>query len=73
MHWLEVPHALPPLLAHSRMWYCLPLIVSICLVYGATRHELMPQILDHSVRFCVWMITFMFTIFAITFLLSWLV
>lgn len=62
-----------PLLAVSRLWYCLPLIVSISLVYGATRHELMPQILDHAVRFAIWIITFMLAIFAVTVVLSWLV
>lgn len=63
----------PPLLAISRVWYCLPLIVSISLVYGATRHELMPQILEHSIRFAGWVVTFMLGIFAVTLLLSWLV
>ena len=62
-----------PLFAISRVWYCLPLIVSISLVYGATRHELMPQILDHSARFAAWVVTFMLGIFAVTLLLSWLV
>ena len=63
----------PPLLAASRLWYCLPLIVSISLVYGATRHELMPQILDHAFRFGVWVVTFMLGIFVVTMFLSWLV
>ena len=62
-----------PLLATSRLWYCIPLIVSISLVYGATRHELMPQILDHAVRFAVWIITFMLAIFAVTVVVSWLI
>ena len=62
-----------PLLGVSRLWYCVPLVVSISLVYGATRHELMPQILEHSVRFGVWVITFMLGIFVVTMFLSWLV
>ena len=62
-----------PLLGIGRLWYCLPLIVSISLVYGATRHELMPQILDHAFRFAIWIITFMLAIFAVTVVLSWLV
>ena len=62
-----------PLFAVSRLWYCLPLIVSISLVYGATRHELMPQILDHAFRFAIWMVTFMLAIFAVTLVVSWLV
>ena len=62
-----------PLLGVSRLWYCLPLVVSISLVYGATRHELMPQILEHSLRFGLWVVTFMLGIFAVTMFLSWLV
>lgn len=62
-----------PLLGVSKLWYCLPLVVSISLVYGATRHELMPQILDHSWRFGVWVVTFMIGIFVVTWLLSMLV
>ena len=61
------------LLATSRIWYCLPLIVSISLVYGATRHELMRPILEHAVRFGVWIVTFMLAIFAVTVLFSWFV
>lgn len=62
-----------PLFGVSRLWYCLPLVVSISLVYGATRHELMPQILEHSFRFGIWVVTFMLGIFAVTMFLSWLV
>ncbi len=62
-----------PVLATSRVWYCLPLIVSISLVYGATRHELMSAILEHAVRFGVWIITFMLAIFAVTMVFSWFV
>ena len=62
-----------PLLGASRVWYCLPLIVSISLVYGATRHELMPQILEHAVRFGLWIVTFMLGIFAVTIVLSWFI
>lgn len=62
-----------PLLGVSRLWYCIPLIVSISLVYGATRHELMPQILEHAVRFGIWIVTFMVAIFAVTVAVSWLI
>lgn len=62
-----------PLLAASRIWYCLPLIVSISLVYGATRHELMAPILEHAVRFGVWIVTFMLVIFGVTLVFSWFV
>lgn len=59
-----------PLFAVSRLWYSLPLVVAISLVYGATRHELMPQILEHSTKFGVWILTFMLAIFAVTVVLS---
>ena len=62
-----------PLLAASRVWYCLPLIVSISLVYGATRHEFMGPILEHAVRFGGWIVTFMLAIFAITMVFSYFV
>jgi len=62
-----------PLLGTSRIWYCLPLIVSISLVYGATRHELMRQIIEHAVRFGVWIVTFMLAIFSIAVVLSWFI
>jgi hypothetical protein len=35
----------------NQLWYALPLVVSISLVYAATRHEDMPSILWHAVRF----------------------
>jgi hypothetical protein len=35
----------------NQLWYALPLVVSISLVYAATRHEEMPQILWHALRF----------------------
>ena len=62
-----------PLLAASRVWYCLPLIVSISLVYAATRHELIGPILEHAVRFGIWIVTFMLAIFVVTLVLSWYV
>ena len=62
-----------PLLAAVRIWYCLPLIAAISLVYGATRHELLSPILEHAARFAIWIITFMLAIFAVTVLFSWFV
>jgi len=62
-----------PLFGVTRLWYCIPLIVSISLVYGATRHELMSQILEHAIRFGIWIITFMLGIFAVTVAVSWLI
>lgn len=61
------------MLTHNQIWYLLPLLVSVSLVYGATRHELMGPILIHAWRSAVWMVSFMFTIFVVLFLVSWLV
>ena len=43
----------------NRLWYALPLIVVISLVYGATRHELRRPILEHAFRFGAWIVGFM--------------
>ena len=58
---------------NNQLWYALPLIVSVSLVYGATRHELMGPILHHSFRAAVWMLGFMGIIFAILFAVTWFV
>jgi hypothetical protein len=36
------------------LWYAVPLLVAISLVYAATRHELMPDILRASLRIGAW-------------------
>ena len=36
------------------LWYALPLIVSVSLVYAATRHESMSHILQGAVRVSLW-------------------
>lgn len=49
----------PLLLGIMNLWHAVPLVVSISLVWSATRHELMPAILRHAVRFAVWVLAFM--------------
>jgi hypothetical protein len=51
--------ALPLPLAFVTLWYAVPLIVSVSLVCAATRHELMRPIIEHAVRFSVWVLLFM--------------
>jgi hypothetical protein len=51
-------------------WYLLPLLVSVSLVYAATRHELMGPILVHAARFAVWMIVFMAVVFVVIYLIT---
>jgi len=55
----------------SHLWYAVPLIISISLVYGATRHEGMREIMNHSLRAGGWMVGFMLIIFVLLSLLSW--
>lgn len=49
----------------KQLWYSLPLIISVSLVYGATRHELLAPILDHSLRTAFWMLTFIGSVFVV--------
>ncbi len=48
-----------PVLAFVSLWYALPLVVSVSLVCAATRHELMRPIVEHALRFAVWVLVFM--------------
>jgi hypothetical protein len=48
----------------------LPLIVTISLVYGATRHELMRPILQNAFRFGIWVTGFMVALFAVLFVIE---
>jgi hypothetical protein len=43
----------------NQLWYAVPLVVSISLVYSATRHEDMPSILWHALRFGAWIAAFL--------------
>lgn len=58
------------LLAVAQIWYALPLVVSISLVYAATRHEQVGSILQHAVRLGVWIAVFMGVVFGLLYLLS---
>lgn len=59
-------------LTHNQIWYLLPLLVSVSLVYGATRHELVGPILHHALKSAWWMLSFMLTVFVVLWALSWL-
>lgn len=58
------------LLAVAQIWYAVPLVVAISLVYAATRHELVGPILQHAFRLAVWIAAFMGVVFAALFLLA---
>jgi len=55
-----------------RMWYAVPLLVSVSLVCAATRHEEMGPILVHAARFAVWIIVFMAIVLGVIQLLTWM-
>jgi hypothetical protein len=52
------------------LWYALPLIVAVSLVYSATRHELPQPIAVGAVRMAAWISGFMVIGFAILFAIS---
>ena len=43
----------------ARFWYAVPMIIAISLVYGATRHEYVPEILKQSFKAAIWVVGFM--------------
>jgi hypothetical protein len=57
----------------NQLWYMAPLIVSISLVYGATRHEVMGPILVNALRAGWWILSFMGAIFVVLMCLDWMV
>ena len=62
-----------PLLASGTrlLWYAIPIVLAISLVYGATRHELLKPILIHAYHTAVWIVGFMLIIVAILVAVSW--
>ena len=55
------------------LWYAVPIIVAVSLVYAATRHEQMRPILVHAGRVAVWMTSFMLIVFGVVEFVSWLI
>ena len=56
-----------------QMWYAAPLIVTVSLVYAATRHESMQPILLHALRFGGMITLFMSAVLAVLLMISWAV
>jgi hypothetical protein len=59
-------------LGATRLWYSVPLIVSVSLVCAATRHEDMHEILVHALRFGIWIVVFMAIVLGVIQFLTWL-
>jgi len=65
-------HLLPLLaVGMNELWYALPLIVVISLVYSGTRYEQPEDILIGSVHSAKWVLGFMFIVFAVLWIVSW--
>ena len=58
---------------HNRMWYAVPLVVTISLVYAATRHEEPLPIFSHAIRFGIWILVFMAIVMAVLIGVDWLI
>lgn len=52
------------------MWYAVPLVIAVSLVYSATRFEETPAILAHAGRTAIWVVSFMVVVFLGLFLMS---
>lgn len=52
------------------LWYALPLIVAVSLVYSATRHELPGPIVSGATRMAAWICGFMLIGFVLLFAIS---
>ena len=55
----------------GRLWYALPLLVAVSLVYSATRHEDVGAILNHAWRFALWTVVFVGIVAAIVQITTW--
>ena len=55
----------------ERLWYALPLVVSVSLVYSATRHEQVGAILNNAWRNALWILFFMFLAAMVVQITTW--
>jgi hypothetical protein len=53
------------------LWYAVPSVIAISLVYSATRHEKMRPILVHAGRTAVWIAGFMVAVFVVLEAINW--
>ena len=51
------------------LWFALPLLVTVSLVYAATRHEEMGLIVQHAIRFGLLVSIVMVVVFAVFFVM----
>ena len=60
-----------PLAEINMMWYAVPLILVISLVYAATHHEAMSAILGHATRLALMISGFMVAIMIALAFIGW--
>ncbi|REK12780.1 MAG: hypothetical protein DWQ37_11120 [Planctomycetota bacterium] len=60
-----------PLAQVNLMWFAVPLIIVISLVYAATHHEAMRPILTHAARLAVMISGFMLAIMVVLAIVAW--
>jgi hypothetical protein len=58
---------------HMNIWYSVPAIIAISLVYAGTRHEQMRPLLLHAVRIGAWIVGFMFVVFLVLQAIRWMI
>lgn len=68
---LLIANILPLAATTERLWYALPLVVSVSLVYAATRHEEVGKILAHAWHFGLWIVLFMGLMAAVVQITTW--
>ena len=56
---------------NNDLWFALPLVIAVSLVYAATRHEAMEPILRHALRIGTWIVGFMVAVFVVLQLGIW--
>ena len=66
-----IDHFLLAFVGPDDLWYALPLVIAVSLVYAATRHEQTNLILRHAVRTAAWIVGFMAGVFAVLWLMDW--
>ena len=66
---LELPLSISP----KYLLLFVPLLISISLVFGGTRHEDTGLILRHSWQTARWIVCFMAIIFAVLYAIDWVV
>jgi hypothetical protein len=56
---------------NNDLWYAMPAIIAVSLVYAATRQEQVRPILIHAGRVALWIVSFMFAVFVVLGVISW--